>query len=232
MGISATKIDKRLAKSWPKGWQIVGQKHLLNIAPTLTQHWTNVVGPMLPQPFSNGWPNVGLIYWCYLGGDHCQCWPNIALLSGTCLHDYVTSQVASISRANVGPTIWEWSSQHQPNVDLSIGPMFSWYWSNNEPTFSQCWANVFLPIFWSTFCQFFSDLLPTFGFPYIVPLITHRFDVIKMPRKYHISKHVLVYAMKLDIPMTYLRHFANSPPTILKKGQSMVPFPTLTQRWQ
>ena len=52
---------QKVAKSWPKDWQIVGKK---NVGPTSPKCWANV-SPLLAK----GWADVG--------PTSAQCWPNV-----------------------------------------------------------------------------------------------------------------------------------------------------------
>ena len=134
-----------------------------------------------------------------------------------------------------------------------VGPMLDQRQANNGAMLPQPPANVgvtlaqrlcdigltyfanILPTFWSTFYQLSADRLPTFGWWYShVMFLTLNiiFNVLKMSRKYHISKHILVHALKHDIPMTSLRYQGNMSVTSQTLSLLVIFFcpPTCTHR--
>ena len=111
---------------------------------------------------------------------------------------------------NVGPTLI--CRAGQPCQRQANGePTFGQHLGNVGLTFGRCWANVF--------CQHFPNVLgnrlpPFFQpftniwlliFTYDIPQIKFNFDVLTVSRKCHISRHVLVHALKQDIPNDTLK---------------------------
>ncbi len=141
----------------------------------------------------------------------------------------VYTQIAS----DVGLTSARKSGRHRPNIVLTSSPTsatLGWRQDNVWPTSAQPSANVGATLaqplgnvgptffannvktFWATFCQCLADLLPTFACWYfhVVYLKLYLiFDVLKMSRKCHIWRHILVRALMHDISMTSLRHQGN-----------------------
>ncbi len=120
-----------------------------------------------------------------------------------------TSQITPIRQANVGPNLGSTSAvQRWPNIDVSDGPtslMSAQRWFDVEPMLAQHRPNVGatmgscffankLPTFWSTFCQHSANHSPSCSYWYFHIKFT-MIDIIflKMPRKCHISRHVLVW---------------------------------------
>ncbi len=120
-------------------------------------------------------------------GQHRQRWPNVGPTLAQC-------------RPNVGAML----GQPSANVGATLGRRLG----DVGPTFfCQHFANVlgdFFPPFFRPFTNFWLLI-----FPYNVHHVRHIFDSSKMCRKCQISRHVLVHALKHDIPMTSLRHQGN-----------------------
>ncbi len=89
---------------------------------------------------------------------------------------------ASISRADVGPTLGKRSAPCQPyNIGptsicpsaqcsqrrTNVRPTLNWYWDDIVPTFGQCWGNVGPTFVYQQFANiliiFFTNVLATFG---------------------------------------------------------------------
>ncbi len=139
---------------------------------------------MSGQPLKNGRANVVPKM---LAQHQFVCSPNIAIVGLT----------SAPHRSNIGMTL----DQHSADIVATLGQRFG----DVGPTI---FAND-LPSFWSPFCQLFSDLSPTFScwYSYIMfPILNIDFDVLRISRKYYIPMHVLVPALKHDIPMTSSRH--------------------------
>ena len=101
--------------------------------------------------------------------------------------------------ANVGPML----GRLRADVEATLGR----HRADIEPTSGRRCADVFANIC-RPFLQLFANLLPTFHC--YSHIMFHKlyiiFDVLKMSRRYHIPKHILVCVLKHDIPMTSSRH--------------------------
>ena len=169
---------------------------------------------------------------------HAECCTRF-MLTWYCLQTII--QLASVSWGNVSPTFERLGQRHTYNVGplsicssaqcrhsrAGVEPTLRQCWAIIQPMLWRHWANVWATLgghmfannlltFWSTFCQISANIHHPLAFWYchiIFRKLNMIFDGSKMPKKCHISRHVLVHALKHDNPLTSLRHQGNMPVT-------------------
>ncbi len=134
-------------------------------------------------------PNI-LSHVLYIG-SHLLCWTSGGGATNSPPHVLylgISSQIAIRLRANHWGKVGLTSAlQHRPNVVLTGGP-HRWGWADVEATLDRRFCQH-LPTIWTTFCQPFTNPLPTFGHWYshiIFTMLDIIFDALKMSRKGHI----------------------------------------------